>query len=96
MALAILAFGLSVLALSIAATILTGGIAAAAIIAPVAIGTVSTQVFFKTYNISSKKIISDNAILNASETTLQSVSSLFLASFSLHSIHTFLSNRRTI
>ena len=55
----LLTCGFSVLALSIAASVLTGGIASVAIVACVTLGAVSAYGFFKAYNLSSKKIISD-------------------------------------
>lgn len=68
LALTILTLGVSVLTLSMAATVLTGGIATAAIIGCVAAGAASTYGFFKAYNISSKKILSNNSMQNTEET----------------------------
>lgn len=59
MALTLLTWGFSVIALSIAASVLTGGIASVALVACVTLGAVSAYGFFKAYNLSSKKIISD-------------------------------------
>lgn len=59
MALTLLIWGFSVLALSIAASVLSGGIASIAVVACVTFGAVSAYGFFKAYNLSSKKIISD-------------------------------------
>ncbi|WP_339051315.1 hypothetical protein [Rickettsiella endosymbiont of Xylota segnis] len=53
------AMGIFCFSISIAANVLTGGIASVAAVACVTLGAVSAYGFFKAYNLSSKKIISD-------------------------------------
>lgn len=71
MALATLVFSASVFALAVAATVLTGGLAAVAITACVAVGMASTYGFFKAHNALSAKNISEERMKTDESASVQ-------------------------